>query len=230
MLTGQSNSNGAGTVLAEDKIPDTAPIVVLTPESGLRDSQEPWRVKGVGAGRSFAKYVLAHDTTITQIWMIACGVGGSGIQTWLPNAPNTHMTDCVNLAKRAESFGAKPGAILWMQGENDSGTLALAQMYGVREKNLILGFRSAVGVLDLPFLMSELPNNVPVGFMPYRDVVNQQAEDMLATLPNTAFIHTDDLKAMRTDEPVHWERGPQRAIGNRFGEALLSITPVLGGN
>src|SRR6185369_14782212 len=132
ILTGQSNSLSAGTTQAVDLLPDTRPIVVLTPEAGIRDSQEPWRVPGgVTAGRSFAR-LMSDALPGTQIWMISCGVGSTTAAQWLPNATTGYHQRCVDLAMRAEAFGAPVIAVLWMQGESDCATAEQAELYGDR--------------------------------------------------------------------------------------------------
>jgi hypothetical protein len=222
ILAGQSNASGAGTVLPQDRLPDALPVVVVTPEAGIRDTQEPWRTKGTSAGRSFARYLLANDPGITQVWMVACSQGSTRISQWLPNAADGYMNRCLRLAQRAESFGAPVGGVLWMQGENDSGSIEMADAYRARLTTVVNGFRTAIG-RDVPFIAAELPNNVPAGRMPYRAIVVQNTREALEALPATGFVGTSDLHAMLAAEPIHWERGPLRAIGNRMGAAFVAL-------
>ncbi len=220
ILAGQSNAVGRGRVLPEDRIADTAPILVMRQQQGIRDSQEPWG-GGTTAGRTLAQYFVEHYDN-SQVWIVACAVGGTYAHQWLPNAPEGYLTRCVDMAKRAESFGAPVVGVAWIHGETDSGNALQAPLYGDRLTRIIAGFRTRLNKPDLAFVAAELVWNVPEGKMLWRQNVVNQTQNVLDADPCAAYVSTHDLTAMVPGQ-VHWERGALRVIGARMGQALVNL-------
>ncbi len=223
IMAGQSNMSGAGQVLEQDRVPDIAPIVVITTEVGIRDSQEPWKAGGTSVGRSFARYIWQHDPTVTQVWMAVCSQGSTSAAQWLPNAVDGLTDECVRIAQRAEAMGAPVVAVLWMQGETDSGIEALAVQYWDRLRRIIAGFWARLGH-PAAFVAAEIPSHLPPGRLLYRQVVVDATRELTDGVAGRAFVETGDLTQMVPDS-LHWDRGALRVIGTRMGAALVDLHP-----
>jgi hypothetical protein len=119
LLVGQSNMAGRGYVEAQDTVPNRH-VLRLNPAGQWEVAKDPLHfdkpVAGVGPGMAFGRALATADTSVV-IGLIACAVGGSGIDAWAPGAyfadTKTHpYDDALARARVAQQTGTLAG-IIW---------------------------------------------------------------------------------------------------------------------
>ena len=109
-------------------------------------------------------------------------------------------------------------AILWHQGEGDSGA-GRAPLYEDRLHDLIRRFREAAGNDELPFIVGQLGQFKE--WSEGRHIVNAAHENVAARVTNTSFVSSDGL----TDkgDGTHFDAASARELGHRYAEAYADI-------
>jgi hypothetical protein len=190
----------------------------------VHDAAEPWDITpggGTGLGRTFARRILELDPSVTEVWMLACGVGGTQVSVWQAHPRGPRFEACVLMARLAETNGAPVRAILWHQGEADAMSEARAKAYSNRLRDAIDGLRSELGAL--PFVAGELGRFVKY---PYRKTVVAATRKLMEQLaPTTGFVASDGLSQI--GDGLHFDTASLRVLGVRYAEELHRIAPVL---
>ena len=119
-----------------------------------------------------------------------------------------------------------PAGILWMQGESDAGTAAVAKRYGRNLKRLMDLMRAALRVDDLPVIIgriSDSANDRDGKVWNYGGAVRQAQQD---------FVDSDDAAALVTEtdeygysDPYHYDTAGYIEFGKRFAEAMHALRP-----
>lgn len=177
-----------------------------------------------GPEMTFGKAISAADPTASYA-LLKYAVGGTDLATdWkAPTAtsPSTGATysafkSSVSTGLSALSTGGntyKIVAMLWLQGESDSGTAST--QYATNLTNLIADVRTTYGA-NLPFV---------IGGIGYQDatssVVSAAQASVAAADPLTAYFNNDDVRP--TPTALHFDAAGQQVIGQRYATALQSI-------
>lgn len=119
-----------------------------------------------------------------------------------------------------------PAGILWMQGESDAGTAAVAKRYGRNLKRLMDLMRAALRVDDLPVIIgriSDSANDRDGKVWNYGGAVRQAQQD---------FVDSDAAAALVTEtdeygysDPYHYDTAGYIEFGKRFAEAMHALRP-----
>ena len=223
LLVGQSNMAGRGKLEDEDRRADPR-ILTL-------DAADQWVCRGqpihfdkpvAGAGLGFAFAKLAADKKPgVMIGLIPSAFGGTAIRSWQPG--QKLYQDAVKRAKIAMKNG-KLKAILWHQGESDSGRED--PVYASQLKAVIDGFRKDLGAPSVPFIMGELGEFTfakPDGKETFARSVNDQMKSVAAELPNVAVASSQGL----TDrgDHLHFNSESLKEFGKRYFDAWQKMPP-----
>ncbi|KAI4321505.1 hypothetical protein MLD38_034875 [Melastoma candidum] len=158
ILAGQSNMAGRGGVSRgrwDGRVPLDAAVLHLDARFGWGIARDPLhsdidcnRTCGVGPGMTFATSVLARDPRIRVVSLVPCAVGGTRIVQWSKGSDLYHHM--VVRARAALRDGGRLRAVLWYQGESDTGVRSDAVAYKTNMRKLIGDLRTD---LDDPSLL-----------------------------------------------------------------------------
>ena len=119
-----------------------------------------------------------------------------------------------------------PAGILWMQGESDAGTAAVARRYGRNLKRLMDLMRAALRVDDLPVVIGRISDSgedKDGKVWNYGDVVRQAQQDFVDSDAAAAIVTETDKYGY--SDPYHYDTNGYIELGKRFAEAIHSIRP-----
>ena len=227
LLAGQSNMAGRGVVEPEDRVPH--------PRVWVFDEQQRWvaavdplhfdkPIAGVGPGRSFG-IALADAEPGATIGLVPVAVGGSPVASWEPGAVHLQTgskpyDDALKRIRGANAAG-EFRAILWHQGENDSGSAATHD-YEAKLTRLIARLRAELEDPALPVLIGQLGRFADAPWSEPRRQIDAVHQKLARELNNVAFVSSDGL-AHKGDR-VHFDSASARALGRRYAEAYQRLT------
>jgi len=228
LLVGQSNMAGRGKLAEEDRTPHPRVLTFSAAEQWV-PAVDPLhfdkpKVVGVGLGRTFGIEVAERSPGIT-VGLIPCAVGGSPIDAWTPGTyydpTKSHpWDDAIRRAKAAMQHGTLR-AILWHQGESDSGG-ELAAAYQPKLDDLIHRFRKELDALDVPVIVGQLGQFPERPWSESRRTVDRAHRELPQRVPRTAFVLSDGLT--HGGDQVHFDAASYREFGRRYAQAYLSLT------
>ncbi len=164
---------------------------------------------------SFAQEV-ARAFPQDQHILIKQAATGSTIQQWQPGQP-LYQGLLRQLGFSLEAKNPPVTAILWMQGESDARTPALAGQYTPRLTRLIQGLRQDLQSPDSLFLMGQI--NPEDNAFPMVEQVQASQQQVQRSVPNTLLISTDGLGKLY--DHVHYDARGQMELGRRFAQAYI---------
>jgi hypothetical protein len=206
---------GRGKVEASDSTPH-ARVFVFGQKNEWEPAKDPlhWdkpAMVGVGPGFSFGKQ-MAEAAPDAVIGLVPCAVGGTPIERWVPKADL--FKAAVARAKEAAKSGTIEG-ILWHQGE--SNTKLTTEEYAAKLKQVAEGFRAELGLPNLPFVAGTLGD-----FLKERaNSVNAAILALPQNVPHTGAIEAKGLG--HKGDNLHFDAAAQRALGQRYAEAMLKL-------
>lgn len=215
LLIGQSNMAGRGVVTDADK--QTHPrIWMLNRENQWIPAQDPVHfdksIAGVGLCSEFARReAAAHPQSV--IGLVPCAFGGSSIQEWQPG--KKHYQNTVVRMKAAMKNG-KLKAILWHQGEANSGNAAKIAEYPALFQNMISSLRKELDAESVPVLVGEL-GHYKANYLSFNKVLPR----VVAETPHSALVTAEGL--FSNNDIVHFDRESLFVFGTRYQEALETL-------
>lgn len=164
LLAGQSNMSGRGGVINDTwdgVVPEASwpspSVIRLTAGLTWETAQEPLhrdiditKVCGIGPGLAFAKTLLLTDSSVSQVALVPCAIGGTNISQWARGSQLYNQL--VRRAVAAVQGGGTIRAMLWYQGESDTETLTDAELYKGRFENFIINLRQDLVLPVLPVI------------------------------------------------------------------------------
>lgn len=146
----------------------------------------------VGWALTFAKMYKAqgHLGYGRKILLVPCGEGGSGFADNKWNQGDADYNDAKNrvLAALAEGAGNNQlKAILWHQGEDESGNATNAANHAAALLAMIDAFRSDFGLPNLPFIAGGLIPALVSAPVLYYDVTNANIEAIVTARKYTGY-------------------------------------------
>lgn len=226
LLIGQSNMAGRGKVDAASE-PHNARIWVINAQNDWVEAKDPLHfdkpgIAGVGPGLSFAQKWLELNPN-TNLGLIPCAVGGSGIDDWQAGAKHTQTgiypyDAMLQRVKEAQKQG-KIKAILWHQGESDSNPVK-NKLYEVKLTEFFTRLRKDIHATKTPIIMGTLgdffvnknPNAIPVNEI----IINYpKSHRNVYSVSSAGLIHKGDT--------THFDTQSARDLGIRYAEKLWEI-------
>lgn len=225
LLAGQSNMAGRGKVDDEGRKAQPG-IHALNKDLAWQPATDPlhWDkpAAGVGVGKPFAAIIAARQPGIS-IGLIPAACGGSSIDSWTPGGYHDQTKshpydDALARARRAQQDGVLK-AILWHQGESDSGPAKAAQ-HEKKLTALIARFRSDLNEPDLPFIIGQLGQFPARPWNEGRKTIDAAHQAVARQDPRVRFVTTEDLTS---HDDLHFDTPSLRILAQRYAEAYLDI-------
>jgi hypothetical protein len=169
----------------------------------------------IGFALSFAKQYVADKNNQRKVLIVPCGVSGTGFlaNNWNPGDPEyedaLERTNFV-LNKFKDS---KLVAILWHQGENDSGHTG----YDVSLDTMINTFRNGLvgNQQNVPFLLGGLATEFVDHFGTPAQLIQTFLEETPSRVPHTYFVSSAGLP-LNDGDFIHFNAAGQRTFGKRY--------------
>lgn len=150
-----------------------------------------------------------------QIGLIKLGIDGTSITLWSDAGYYKQLMDLIKECSKARKIDIS--GVVWMQGESDAMTQALADSYQKNLSLLIAKLRADLKNPTLPFVCGRISSSLPKRQFPYIQTI-RAAQDA-AKLNRTTVVDTDDLPTY--DDDVHFTAQGQLLLGHRFAEAMV---------
>ena len=221
LLMGQSNMQGRDTRKLNSQV--TNPHV-LAFEDGqwvvARDPMFPPRGRtkpGQGPGIPFAVEMLTGNTNVT-IGLVPCAVGGTSLRHWVKGGDLYERA--LKMAKQAEQSGVIEG-VLWHQGESDTTSRRNAETYETRLAQMLKDLRQDLGKPDLPIVVGQIGEFLPVEKYPYAETVRSAIRKIPSEVPNVGYADSNGLDD-RGDK-LHFSADSAKELGVRFAEAMKEL-------
>ncbi|CAA0832653.1 Domain of unknown function (DUF303 [Striga hermonthica] len=232
ILAGQSNMAGRGGVTGETWDGFVPPQCQPNPRILRLSVGLQWEVAteplhrdidtgklcGVGPGMAFSNSVLEIDPGIGVVGLVPCAAGGTNITEWRRGRPLYNR-----VLRRAQAAlhggGGLIRALLWYQGESDTGTHQDAELYKRRLEKFFQEIRSDLLSPYLPVIQVALAS----GEGPYVDVVRRAQTEI--RLPNVRCV---DAKGLQLEaDGLHLSTLAQVHLGRIMADDFLKITVPL---
>lgn len=219
LLVGQSNMAGRGTLTEADRVPDPRVYTLDRADRWVNQGQpihfdKP--VAGAGIGFYFGKQLADANPGVT-VGLIPCAVGGTSVKLWQPG--QKLYEDALKRAKIAQKSG-RLKAILWHQGESDSGKQESVDAYAALLKTTLESFRKDLNAPNVPIILGELGEFGFVnkeGTPTLKPKINEIMHAVAAEIPNTTVVSAKGL----TDrgDKLHFSTEALQEFGKRYFEA-----------
>ena len=218
LLVGQSNMAGRGKLADADRVPDPR-IYTLDQSNRWVNQGQPIHfdkpVAGAGIGFYFGKLLTEANPGVT-VGLIPCAVGGTSVKLWQPG--QKLYDNALARAKIALKSG-RLKAILWHQGESDSGRQESVDAYAALLKTTLESFRKDLDAPNVPIILGELGE---FGFLnkdgtpTLKPKINEIMHTVAAEIPNTTVVPAKGL--MDGGDKLHFNTEALQEFGKRYFE------------
>lgn len=227
LCVGQSNMAGRGPIdVSKGDLNPIENCFLFTPMNNWEIASNPMNKyssirkelnqQRIGPSYSFSKKT-ASVINDNPLGLVVNAKGATVISWWLKNSTDTLYKSTIRRAKEAQKWGEFK-AILWHQGEGDSG--ANLPYYPGRLKMLVDDLRSDLNSPELFFLAGELAywrggGTGSTGF-------NEMIRTIDTFIDNAAFVSAEGLSPVNGDEnDPHFDRESQLIFGERYADIIL---------
>lgn len=220
LLIGQSNMAGRGAMLATDSAwhPDgvqlldstDTPVQATQPLNQYSTIRKQLSMQGVCPGVGFAERLC--ETTGRPLLLVVNARGGSALQEWVPGSE--YYNEAVRRTRQAMQYGTLR-AILWHQGESDSGQ---PDDYLERLAEMVAALRRDLGCGDVPFIAGEIAR-----WHRNADRFNPVIGRIADRIPNSAFVSSEGCAPLRDSLDPHFGRDGQLLLGRRYAEKTIEM-------
>ncbi len=226
LLIGQSNMAGRGKVDAESE-PHDARIWMMNAQNEWVQGRDPLHfdkpgIAGVGPGLAFAQKWLELNPK-TNLGLIPCAVGGSGIDDWQVGAKHAQTgiypyDAMLKRVKEAQKQG-KIKAILWHQGESDSSP-AKNKVYEAKLTEFFTRLRRDIHAPKTPIIIGTLGD-----FFVDKNPNASQINEIITTYPTTHrhVYAVSSAGLVHKGDTTHFDTQSARDLGKRYAEKLWEI-------
>ena len=240
ILAGQSNTAGRGVVDA--KIDITDPRIFQFGAQGsygnvISQAADPLAQvetsgTGLGFGTTFARWYANTVPANRRVLLVPTAKGGTTFEgasspagwTWkVGRVDVTNLYENAITQAQAALAAAGPNsrisAILWLQGETDGDNATSGATYQTDLDALIDGFRTRLGISDLPFIIGQMvPDYLSTGTRTAIDAVHSGTP---ARKAKTGFAY--GLPKANNNDGNHYNAAGQRYLGRAIFDAYRSV-------
>jgi len=222
LLMGQSNMAGRDTRTLASQTTNPR-VLAMTADGQWVVAKDPIHQKdgrsepGAGPGIPFALEMLKSDPNVT-IGLVPCAVGGTPLKR-LVKGGDLYVR-ALERTKLASPSG-KISGVLWLQGETDSDKQPWANTYEARLKKMLQDLRQDIGRPNLPIVVGQIGEFLPVEKHPYVDTVRAALRNVPAELPNVGYADSAGLGDK--GDHLHFDAADAQAMGSRFAEAMRKV-------
>ncbi|MDE5962593.1 MAG: sialate O-acetylesterase [Alistipes sp.] len=220
LLIGQSNMAGRGTMLAADsawhpdgvQLLDSAgiPVQATLPLNRYSTIRKNISMQGINPGVAFAEII--REKTGRPLLLVVNARGGSALREWVPGSD--YYNEAVRRTRQAMQYGTLR-AILWHQGESDSGD---TENYLDRLAETVAALRHDLGCGDVPFIAGEIAR-----WHRNADRFNPMIGRIADRIPNSAFVSSEGCAPLRDSLDPHFGRDGQLLLGKRYAEKTIEM-------
>ena len=220
LLIGQSNMAGRGTMLAADSLwsPDGirlldsagCPVQATQPLNRYSTIRKSLSLQGVGPGVGFAERL--HARTGRPLLLVVNARGGSALSEWMPESD--YYREAVRRTRQALPYG-RLRAILWHQGESDSGH---PDDYLERLSAMVAALRRDLGCGEVPFIAGEIAR-----WHRHAERFNPVIGRIAERIPHSACISSEGCAPLRDSLDPHFGRDGQLLLGERYAEKIIEM-------
>lgn len=135
-----------------------------------------------------------------------------------------HATSHSDIDGDGEPDTLIPSGIVWMQGESDAGTEAVAVRYHANLKRLVDLIRAALRTDDLPTVIGRISDSGRDGknkVWEFGDTVRQQQAEFVEADGNAALVTSTDQYGY--SDPWHYDTAGYIDLGEEFGKAMAEL-------
>lgn len=226
LCIGQSNMAGRGYI--NETLGDLNPVnntYLLTPGLSWEVASNPLNKyssirKELSMQRISPAYGFAlnmQGKTVNPIGLIVNAQGGSSIAMWTKGSAEGLYEKSLVRAKEAQKWG-KIKAILWHQGESNSGSTAVAA-YPNQFKAMIDNFRSELNEPDLYVVAGELAYWRSGGTG--SNLFNNMIRTISTFLLNSDYVSAEGLTPLIDATDPHFDRASNIELGKRYSEKVI---------
>lgn len=229
ILAGQSNMSGRGVLSQlpafanKDRVKLFSNAGYLVPGQEPTDNEEGAVYSTINdAGNPKASLGMAFANRLVElrdrdVVLVPCAKGGTAIGEW---ARNLSTASCYGAmlarANAAAAHGTIKG-ILFYQGEANTGSQYLAQLWPSAFAQFVADVRADLGMPDLPVVFSVIGPNPNNGITNWNALVGLQ---QAMTLPaNVGRVSANDLASIAGD-PMHIDTASLVTLGVRFANEI----------
>ena len=218
LLIGQSNMAGRGFL--HEAAPLENPALKVLRNGRWQPMYRPVTgdrpFSGVNLAESFAD-AYARDKGV-DVGLIPCADGGTTLDQWrVGGLLFDHAVYQARLAQRTSTIAG----VLWHQGESDCPD-HLWPHYEEKLRVILQGFRDALGLQDVPFLLGGLGDFLPENDPVYRSYPHINAAlQRIADSPMTGFVSAEGLGS--NPDHLHFSAASLHAFGLRYYERFLQL-------
>lgn len=225
LCIGQSNMAGRGYI--NESLGDLDPInntYLFTPDLSWEIASNPMnkysskrkdmRVQRISPAYGFA--INVKDKVAVPIGMVVNAKGASTITHWTKGNAEGLYAAAIIRAQEAQKWG-RFKAILWHQGEGDSGSGVSA--YPTRLRALVDNLRADLNEPDLYFVAGELAywrggGNGSTAF-------NNMIQTIASFVPNSDYISSEGTIPLINEADPHFDRESNILLGKRYADKVL---------
>jgi hypothetical protein len=214
LLIGQSNMAGRAPFTEKEAAPIKG-CFLLNGEDKWEPAKNPLNAhstirKGLNMqkmnpGYGFSLRMLENQKGVT-LGLVVNAKGGSKIEEW--GKDTRFYKEAVRRTEAALQEGGTLKGILWHQGESNEKN---PDEYLDQLKELVGNLRKDLASPDLPFVAGQVNNLKPI---------NDQIAKLPETVPNTAFVSSEGLKAM---DRWHFDAKSMKLLGERYADEMLKL-------
>jgi len=219
LLIGQSNMAGRGTITS-DYLDTITNVFLLTPKNSMEPAINPLNkysnirkalsMQQIGPGYEFSKKIVTE--TGAQIGLIVNARGGSSINSWEKGNKDQYFEKTIERMKAALKWGTLK-AILWHQGESDSGQ---SDTYMVKLATMVENFRVDLGYPKAFFVAGEIAywrkESLPF---------NEMIRTISTHIPYSTYVSANGLTPLINITDPHFNAASQLILGERYAEKVL---------
>lgn len=214
LLIGQSNMSGRAPFTETEAAPVEG-CFLLNGEDKWEPAKNPLNAhstirKGLNQqklnpGYSFSIRMLEKNKGVT-LGLVVNAKGGTRIEEW--GKGTKFYSDAVRRTQAAQKEGGTLRGILWHQGESNEKN---PEEYLEKLKSLVEDLRKDLGSPKLPFVAGQVNNLKPI---------NDQIAKLPETVPHTAFVSSEGLKAM---DRWHFDHDSMILLGARYADEMMKL-------
>lgn len=225
LLLGQSNMAGFPKAHDSDKGKDPRIFVLgfdRNPALGREPDQwdiacpplhEAW-ADALGVGDWFAKTLIKKLPQKDTIGLVPCALSGQRIETFM-KSPGSKYDWIVKRAKLAQQKGGVIEAILFHQGESNSGD----PNWTGKVNTLVNDLKKDLNLGDIPFIAGELLYSG--GCASHNRLINQ----LPGIINNCSIVSAKDLVVAPSDTQwkLHFSHDSEVTLGKRYAQKLIQV-------
>lgn len=228
LCIGQSNMAGRG-VLTPEVMDTLRNVYLLNDKDGFEPAVNPLNrystirkdisMQRLGPSYAFAKEMV--QKTKHPLGLVVNARGGSSINSWLKGSKDGYYEEALARVRIALKQGGTLRAILWHQGEADSGK---PEAYKQKLLSMVQSFREDLGLPNLPIIVGQISQwdkwtKRPSGTAPF----NKMITDVASFVPNSDWVSTKGLDCYKDETDPHFGTKGQLLLGKRYAKKALKF-------